>query len=146
MRRLRRLLLLVARRRCSARRSSPAARTRPTRARSRRPRVKGDGFTVKMPGDAQARGHHGRQTAAGPVPITAYITEGGDEGFSMSVLNVPEGVKGDLDGAVQGAATNVKGTAEGHREDDATRASRRAMRGSRTRRTRTATRARSSRA
>ena len=50
------------------------------------------------------------QTAAGPVPITAYITEGGEEGFSMSVLKVPKGVKGDLAGAVQGAASSVEGT------------------------------------
>ena len=71
--------------------------------------VKGDGFSVKMPGSPK-RQVITAQTAAGPVPITAYITEGGEEGFSMSVLKVPKGVKGDLDGAVQGAATSVKGT------------------------------------
>lgn len=71
--------------------------------------LKGEGFSVKMPGTPK-REVITAPTAAGPVPITAYITEGGDEGFSMSVLTVPKGVKGDLDGAVEGAARSVKGT------------------------------------
>jgi hypothetical protein len=70
--------------------------------------VQGDGFSVRMPGSPK-RQVITAQTAAGPVPITAYITEGGEEGFSMSVLTVPEGVRGDLDGAVRGAAASVKG-------------------------------------
>ncbi|MDP1849595.1 MAG: hypothetical protein Q8K79_17550 [Solirubrobacteraceae bacterium] len=76
-----------------------------------RPEVKtlqGEGFSVRMPGTPK-RQVITAQTAAGPVPITAYITEGGEEGFSMSVLTVPEGVRGDLDGAVEGAAASVKG-------------------------------------
>ena len=77
--------------------------------------VKGDGFTVRMPGSPK-RQVLTAQTAAGPVPITAYITEGGEEGFSMSVLKVPKGVKGDLAGAVQGAATSVKGTLKDSRK------------------------------
>ncbi|MEA2194057.1 MAG: hypothetical protein QOG42_491 [Solirubrobacteraceae bacterium] len=71
--------------------------------------LRGEGFSVKMPGSPK-RQVITAQTAAGPVPITAYITQGGEEGFSMSVLTVPKGVKGDLDGAVQGAAASVKGT------------------------------------
>lgn len=70
--------------------------------------LKGDGFTVVMPGKPK-RETITAQTAGGPVPITAYITEGGSEGFSMSVLTVPKGVKGDLDGAVRGAASSVGG-------------------------------------
>jgi hypothetical protein len=70
--------------------------------------LKGDGFTVQMPGKPK-RQVITAQTAAGPVPITAYLTEGGEEGFSMSVLKVPKGVKGNLEGAVQGAASSVKG-------------------------------------
>jgi hypothetical protein len=70
--------------------------------------LKGEGFTVAMPGKPK-REVITAQTAAGPVPITAYITEGGEEGFSMSVLKVPSGVKGDLDGAVKGAASSVGG-------------------------------------
>jgi len=70
--------------------------------------LKGDGFSVRMPGSPKRQVITAR-TAAGPVPITAYITEGGEEGFSMSVLTVPDGVRGDLDGAVQGAAASVKG-------------------------------------
>ena len=82
-----------------------------TNAASKKPAatVKGDGFTVNMPGTPK-REVITAQTASGPVPITTYITEGGEEGFSMSVLKVPNGVKGDLDGAVQGAASSVKGT------------------------------------
>lgn len=71
--------------------------------------LKGDGFTVAMPGNPKAETITA-QTAGGPLPITAYITEGGSEGFSMSVLKIPKGVRGDLDGAVQGAATSVGGT------------------------------------
>jgi len=71
--------------------------------------LKGDGFSVRMPGSPK-RQVITAQTPAGPVPITAYITEGGEEGFSMSVLKVPKGVRGDLAGAVRGAASSVKGT------------------------------------
>jgi hypothetical protein len=71
--------------------------------------LKGDGFTVAMPGSPKAETITA-QTAGGPLPITAYITEGGEEGFSMSVLKVPKGVRGDLDGAVRGAASSVGGT------------------------------------
>lgn len=70
--------------------------------------LRGEGFSVRMPGSPQ-RQVITAQTAAGPVPITAYITEVGEEGFSMSVLTVPKGVRGDLDGAVKGAAASVKG-------------------------------------
>ena len=101
--------------------------------------LEGEGFSVKMP-DSPKRQVITAQTASGPVPITAYITEGGEEGFSLSVLTVPKGVRSDLEGAVQGAASSVKGTLRTARRR-ATRALRRAMRGSRTRRTRTATRA-----
>ena len=69
----------------------------------------GEGFTVAMPGDPK-RTTQTVQTAAGPVLLTAYVSEGGNEGFSMSVAKIPSTAKGDLDGAVQGAAANVKGT------------------------------------
>jgi hypothetical protein len=71
--------------------------------------LKGDGFTVAMPGNPKAETITA-PTAGGPLPITAYITEGGSEGFSMSVLKIPKGVRGDLDGAVRGAASSVGGT------------------------------------
>lgn len=71
----------------------------------------GEGFSVDMPGEPK-RSTQTVQTAAGPVLLTAYVTEGGNEGFSMSVAKLPSTVKGDLDGAVQGAAANVKGTAK----------------------------------
>jgi hypothetical protein len=76
--------------------------------------LKGDGFTVRMPGSPK-RDVITAQTAAGPVPITAYITEGGDDGFSLSVLKVPAGVKGDLAGAIQGATSSVQGTLKENR-------------------------------
>lgn len=79
------------------------ARTKPVAT------LKGAGFTVAMPGSPK-RETITAQTAGGPVPITAYITEGGSEGFSMSVLKIPQGVKGDLLGAVRGAASSVGGT------------------------------------
>ena len=105
--------------------------------------LKGDGFTVAMPGNPKAETINA-QTAGGPLPITAYITEGGSEGFSMSVLKIPKGVRGDLDGAVQGAATSVGGTLKDKPRRSGSRALRHAMRGSPARRTPTATRARSS--
>ena len=71
--------------------------------------LNGEGFTVDMPGDPK-RSTQTVQTAAGPVVLTAYVTEDGQEGFSMSVAKIPSTVKGDLDGAVRGAASNVKGT------------------------------------
>lgn len=71
--------------------------------------LRGEGFTVQMPGNPK-RSVITAQTPAGPVPITAYISEGGEEGFSMSSLKIPAGVQGDLDGAVRGAASQVEGT------------------------------------
>ena len=105
--------------------------------------LKGDGFTVEMPGNPKPETINA-QTAGGPVPITAYITEGGSEGFSMSVLKIPKGVRGDLDGAVKGAASSVGGTLKDTQEARRSRAFRRATRGSPAPRTQTATRARSS--
>jgi len=72
--------------------------------------LNGEGFTVNMPGDPK-RSTQTVQTGAGPVLLTAYVTEGGSEGFSMSVAKLPPTVKGDLDGAVRGGAAKVKGTA-----------------------------------
>jgi hypothetical protein len=77
--------------------------------------LEGDGFTVNMPGEPK-RSTQTVRTAAGPVLLTAYVTEGGEEGFSMSVAKIPSSVEGDLDGAVRGAAANVKGTAKGTRK------------------------------
>jgi len=71
--------------------------------------LKGDGFSVEMPGSPK-RQVLTAPTSAGPLPITAYITEGGEEGFGISVLKVPKGAQFNLDGAVRGAAANVNGT------------------------------------
>ena len=71
--------------------------------------LKGDGFSVEMPGKPERRVLTA-PTAAGPLPITSYLSEDGEEGFSMSVLKLPKGARFDLEGAVRGAAANVKGT------------------------------------
>ena len=69
----------------------------------------GEGFTVRMPGKPK-RTTETVATAAGPVTVTAYIAESSQEGFSMSVAKLPDTAEGDLDGAIRGAAANVKGT------------------------------------
>ena len=69
----------------------------------------GEGFTVRMPGKPK-RTTQVVATAAGPVTVTAYIAESSREGFSMSVAKLPDTAEGDLDGAIRGAAENVKGT------------------------------------
>ena len=105
MRRIQKLLLLLA-----ATVSAAAVVACGGQASEKKPdTLNGEGFTVNMPGDPK-RSTQTVQTAAGPVRLTAYVTEGGSEGFSMSVARLPSTVRGDLDGAVRGAATNVKGT------------------------------------
>lgn len=73
--------------------------------------VTGEGFSVQMPGKAE-RSVSTVQSAAGPVRVTAYVSESGSEGFSVSVAPLPAGAKGDLEGAVNGAAANTGGTAK----------------------------------
>ena len=75
----------------------------------------GEGFTVNMPGDPK-RSTQTIPTPAGPVLLTAYVTEGGEEGFSMSVAKISSTVEGDLDRAVRGAAANVRGSAKDTRK------------------------------
>lgn len=72
--------------------------------------LEGAGFTVRMPGKP-TRTTDTVRTAAGPVTVTAYIAETEQEGYSMSVAKLPSTAQGDLDGAIRGAASNVKGTA-----------------------------------
>jgi hypothetical protein len=72
--------------------------------------INGDGFSVAMPGKAE-RSQTSAPSAVGPVPVTAYISQTGSEGFSISVAKLPSGTKGNLDGAVQGAASHTGGTA-----------------------------------
>ena len=73
--------------------------------------LKGEGFTVRIPGKPK-RTTQTVPTGQGPIVLTAYTTEGGSEGFSMSVAKLPPTAQGDLDGAVQGGAAQVKGTAK----------------------------------
>lgn len=75
----------------------------------------GEGFTVRMPGKPK-RTTETVPTAAGPVTVTAYIAETDREGFSMSVAKLPDTARGDLDGAIAGAAANVRGAAKDTRK------------------------------
>ena len=70
--------------------------------------LEGDGFSVRMPGGMPRRTVIGARSAAGRVRVTAYVSQR----FSVSVARLPEGVRGDLDAAVRGAAANVDGTLE----------------------------------
>jgi hypothetical protein len=71
--------------------------------------INGEGFTAQMPGKAK-RQTIDVQTAAGPVQVIAYISDGGEESFAVGVTEIPKGITPDLDGAIQGAAQKVSGT------------------------------------
>lgn len=71
--------------------------------------LEGEGFTIAMPGTPR-REVITAQTSAGPAPITAYLSERGQDEFLLSVLQIPKGVKSDLEAAVKGAAASVRGT------------------------------------
>jgi hypothetical protein len=67
----------------------------------------GPGYSVLMPGKPD-RSVNTVKTAAGPV--VAYVSDSADKAFAIASTTLPAGLKGDLDGAVQGAATNIRGT------------------------------------
>ena len=75
--------------------------------------LKGNGFSVRIPGKPE-RKVVAAETSAGAVPVITYISTGDPDGVSLSVLRVPEKVKADLDAAMKGIATNVKGTLTNH--------------------------------
>ena len=75
--------------------------------------LKGNGFSVKIPGKPE-RKVIAAETSEGAVPVITYISTGDPDGISLSVLRVPEKVKPDLDAAMKGIATNVKGTLTNH--------------------------------
>lgn len=69
----------------------------------------GPGYTVLMPGKPD-RSVNTVQTEAGPVRVVAYVSDSADRAFAVASTMLPAGVKGDLDGAVKGAASNIGGT------------------------------------
>jgi hypothetical protein len=69
----------------------------------------GPGYSVLMPGKPD-RSVNTVKTAAGAVRVVAYVSDSADRAFAIASTTLPAGLKGDLDGAVQGAATNIGGT------------------------------------
>jgi hypothetical protein len=81
----------------------------PTTRRDAGTIVKGPGFTVEMPANPK-RETSTVKTPKGPVEITIYTVDRGDEAYAISVGKMPAGVEPDLDGAIDGAAANIHGT------------------------------------
>jgi hypothetical protein len=72
--------------------------------------VKGPGFTIEMP-DKPKRSTSTLQTAKGPVRLTLYLVErGNDEAYIMGAGKMAAGAESDLDGAIAGTAAQAHGT------------------------------------
>jgi len=69
-----------------------------------------EGFSVRMPGHPE-RSTKTIPTAGGTIPLVLYLSESSDKAYTVSYLDLPPGVKGDLKAAVAGAAAAVRGTA-----------------------------------
>jgi hypothetical protein len=71
--------------------------------------LKGDGFTVSMPGKP-TRSEQSVPTPRGTVKAISYTSDSRDKAFSIGYTELPKGVRGDLKGAIKGGAANVGGT------------------------------------
>jgi hypothetical protein len=71
--------------------------------------LKGDGFTVSMPGKP-SRSEQSVPTAKGTVKAVSYTSDSKSKAFSIGYTTLPKGVQGDLHGAIAGGAQNVGGT------------------------------------
>ncbi len=71
--------------------------------------LNGDGFTVSMPGKPK-REQQSVPTAKGTVQAVSYTSDSDDRAFSIGYTTLPDGVAGDLHGAIAGGAANVGGT------------------------------------
>lgn len=71
--------------------------------------LKGDGFSVSMPG-TPTRSEQSVPTPRGTVKAISYTSDSRDQAFSIGYTVLPSGVTGDLKGAIEGGATNVGGT------------------------------------
>lgn len=76
----------------------------------------GDGFSVSMPGKP-TRTEQSVRTPNGTVKAISYTSDSKDKAFSIGYTQLPDGVRGDLKGAIKGGAANVGGTV---REETAT--------------------------
>jgi hypothetical protein len=86
---------------------SPASS--PTPRRDAGTTVKGPGFKVQMP-DNPKRETGTVKTDAGPVEVTSYLVDRGDEAYGIYVGEVAPGSEPDLDGLIAGTAADVHGT------------------------------------
>jgi hypothetical protein len=77
--------------------------------------LKGDGFTVSMPGKPE-RSEQTVPTPAGNVKAISYTSDSSEKAFSIGYTKLPANVKGDLHGAIAGGAANVDGTVRDERE------------------------------
>ena len=68
--------------------------------------LKGDGFTVSMPGKPE-RSEQSVPTPKGTVKAVSYTSASSEKAFSISYTTLS---KGDLHGAIAGGAANVGGT------------------------------------
>ena len=80
----------------------------PTPRRDAGTTVKGPGFTVQMPGNPK-RETSTVDTRTGPVDLTTYFVDRGDEAYLISVGKIPAAAEPDLDGAIDGIAAGVHG-------------------------------------
>jgi hypothetical protein len=75
--------------------------------------VKGRGFTVQMPANPQ-RETDTFKSEEGPVRLTSYLVERGDEAYGIHVGvyvgGLPPGREHDVDGAIDESAADVHGT------------------------------------
>ncbi len=77
--------------------------------------LKGDGFTVDMPGKPE-RSEQSVPTAKGTVKAVSYTSDSSEKAFSIGYTELPKGVQGDLHGAIAGGAANVGGTVKDEKE------------------------------
>jgi hypothetical protein len=77
--------------------------------------LKGDGFTVSMPGTPK-RAEQSVPTAKGTVKAVSYTSDSKEKAFSIGYTTLPAGITGDLHGAIAGGATNVGGTVKDEKE------------------------------
>lgn len=71
--------------------------------------LRGDGFTVSMPGKP-TRSEQSVPTLRGTVQAISYTSDSAKKAFSIGYTTLPKGIKGDLHGAITGGAANVGGT------------------------------------
>jgi hypothetical protein len=76
--------------------------------------LKGDGFTVSMPGKP-TRMEQSVQTLKGTVKAISYTSDSKDKAFSIGYTELPKGIRGDLHGAIAGGAANVGGVVHDER-------------------------------